>query len=576
MDEATEAVPYYGSQFAELVKNPRSFYGYVASLEEAKDVIQLYEVNTSAKFRLYVQSKGFGLPLEECLKMQSHRIRFNDLAGHERRSVLPLTGVPFMILGKQLKRCKYGKDPRKRPPRLVKLRNRVSKKCGCNSMIVARDVLVFLDRTLHDNTDKTLKGNVSRDIKEELAKGVIRGVRRIYIDLPDPRSHNGHIPGQEKEPRKKKAKDEQGIERTGMDLTFLGTASCNPTPKRGVSSTVFRHEGSCWMFDCGEGTQTQLMKSQLKAGRITKIFITHLHGDHLFGLPGLLCTISQGIDETKKKTLEIYGPSGLRKYLRVSLELSRSLLNYKYVVHELLPPASDLPDDWETWQPDHEADDCTHPSETLGRLIDADEHGSWNVYEDKKVIVKAAPLTHRIPCFGYVIQEKQQPGKLQAAFLKMNGVPAGPLYGQLKAGKDIVLEDGKVISAADAVGPPIPGRKIVILGDTRDSSRIADLAMDADVLIHEATLNNELEERCIENGHSTPAMAASFATRINAKSLVLFHVSQRFKGLSETLEEGEQSVELLHKQATEANYSGTIAVAEDLDVISVRKKEVQK
>jgi ribonuclease Z len=132
------------------------------------------------------------------------------------------------------------------------------------------------------------------------------------------------------------------------------------------------------------------------------------------------------------------------------------------------------------------------------------DKNTWNVLDSDSVTVSAALLKHRIICFGYVIQEAEQPGKLNAALLKSKGIPPGPLYAKIKSGESIYTEDGSQITPEDVLGPPCPGRKVVVLGDTCDSQQITDLAMNADVLVHEATNENGHQEKCIENGHSTP------------------------------------------------------------------------
>lgn len=324
------------------------------------------------------------------------------------------------------------------------------------------------------------------------------------------------------------------------------------------------------MFDCGEGTQIQLMRSQLKAARISKIFITHLHGDHLFGLPGLMCTISQGFSDVNTgAVMMLYGPVGLRKYLRVCLELSRSELSYSYIVHELVVPDEELPHDWETWHPDHKDASPQHPSEMEGGAnIGPDERGRWKVTEDDGFIVWAAPITHRIPCFGYVLEQKQITGKLDVDMLKSKGIPPGPLYGRLKAG-ETVTHNGITVKPEDVVGPPRTGKKIVILGDTSNSSKMAPIATNADIMVHEATHENELEEICVSRGHSTPGMVGKFARSCNVTKLVLTHFSQRYKPLSHVCQGDEVSLVKLVEQAKEAFQSDNVIAAEDFTVIKV-------
>uniref|UniRef100_A0AC11BV10 ElaC ribonuclease Z 1 n=1 Tax=Ovis aries TaxID=9940 RepID=A0AC11BV10_SHEEP len=204
-----------------------------------------------------------------------------------------------------------------------------------------------------------------------------------------------------------------------MDVTFLGTGAAYPSPTRGASALVLRCEGECWLFDCGEGTQTQLMKSQLKAGRITKIFITHLHGDHFFGLPGLLCTISlQSGSMVTKQPIEIYGPAGLRDFICRTMDLSHTELVFPYVVHELVPTADQCPTE-ELKESVQVNKTDSPPQEGEGRTIMLDsEESSYLLVDDEQFVVKAFRLFHRIPSFGFSVVEKKRPGKLNAQKLK--------------------------------------------------------------------------------------------------------------------------------------------------------------
>ncbi|NWR94424.1 RNZ1 protein, partial [Furnarius figulus] len=204
-----------------------------------------------------------------------------------------------------------------------------------------------------------------------------------------------------------------------MEMTFLGTGAAFPSPARGAPALVLRREGECWLFDCGEGTQTQLMRSHLRAGRITKIFITHLHGDHFFGLPGLLCTLSlQGSPDPNKPPVDIYGPLGLRDFIWQSLELSHSQLLFPFAVHELVPTRDQCPAeefrDFSCWG--REGGCARGPK---GRtLCLGPGQSSYLLEEDEQLVLRAFRLFHRIPSFGFVLEEKPRPGKLNVQKLK--------------------------------------------------------------------------------------------------------------------------------------------------------------
>lgn len=273
-----------------------------------------------------------------------------------------------------------------------------------------------------------------------------------------------------------------------MHLTFFGTSAGRPTKARNVTSSALMLPEplhAFWLFDAGEGTQHRMLGTKYKLNRLEKIFITHLHGDHLYGLPGLLSSRSYFEGAVP---LEIYGPPGLQAYLNAVFQVSGTHLEYELAVKEIEP----------------------------GVIVDND-----------RFKVTAGPLEHRIPCFGYRIEEKDSPGALDLAALAELGLKPGPDYGRLKRGLDVQLPDGTSIRSADVVGPPQKGRIVTILGDTRPCEEAVNLAQDADLVVHEATFAAGMEEKAAAYGHSTVLQAATIASRAGAKKLVLTHFSSR-------------------------------------------------
>lgn len=363
-----------------------------------------------------------------------------------------------------------------------------------------------------------------------------------------------------------------------MELTFLGTGSAYPSPHRGASALVLRTDtGDCWLFDCGEGTQTQLMRSPLRAGRITKVFISHLHGDHLFGLPGLLCTVSLNTNpepQQKLKCVEIYGPRGLRHFLRVTLGLTGSQLLFPYAVHELEPTADQSPEEGQLSQEVTTEQGAPHPQEQQGRNISLDLHSDLYLLEqDSSFTVTAFRLFHRVPSFGFCVQERDRPGRLKTELLMELGVKPGPVYGRLKSGQSVTLESGRVVTPGEVLEEDIPGRKVCVLGDCSSVLGQAPLRLcrGADVLVHEATLGDEQRDKAVERGHSTPTMAGAVARACCVRKLVLCHFSQRYKPPSLHREGEGDDVTELKTQAEEA-LQGTdteVVLAEDFLTLTI-------
>ncbi|ENQ3078912.1 ribonuclease Z [Bacillus multifaciens] len=277
-----------------------------------------------------------------------------------------------------------------------------------------------------------------------------------------------------------------------MEFVFLGTGAGVPAKGRNVSAIALQlleERGATWLFDCGEATQHQILHTSVRPRRIEKIFITHLHGDHIFGLPGLLGSRSFQGGTTP---LTVYGPKGIKQFIEVALAVSTTHVKY--------------------------------PLE----IIEITEEGT--VFEDKQFLVETKRLSHGIECFGYRIVEKDIPGHLLIDKLLDEGVKPGPLFKRLKDGETVELEDGRVLCGKDYIGPPQKGRIITILGDTRYCEASIQLAQDADVLVHEATFGAEDSQQAHDYYHSTTEQAANIAVQANVKQMILTHISSRYQG----------------------------------------------
>lgn len=289
-----------------------------------------------------------------------------------------------------------------------------------------------------------------------------------------------------------------------MKLQFLGTGAGIPAKARNVTAIALKlleEKGSIWLFDCGEATQHQILHTNIKPRKIDKIFITHLHGDHLYGLPGFLSSRSFQGGETP---LTIYGPKGIKEYVQISLAVSQTYLKYAL------------------------------------NIIEIDE---GIILEEHDFIVEARMLEHGVTCYGYRIIEKDRPGKLDTDKLKQYGIMPGPIYKKIKEGEDLILDDGTVISSETFLGPNIKGRIVTILGDTRTCVSAEILAKDANILVHEATFSQKESSIAADYYHSTTVQAAKTAKRAKVDCLILTHISARYdQSLTEQLLQEARSI----------------------------------
>lgn len=269
-----------------------------------------------------------------------------------------------------------------------------------------------------------------------------------------------------------------------LRIVFLGTSAGTPSRERNVAAVVIVADGHVLLFDCGEATQHQLMRAPVRTGSIEAIFITHLHGDHLFGLPGLLATLGM---HGRTAPMTVYGPPGLHAYLAAIPYGGRSF------------------------------------------AVTVVEIEAGVVHRGAGFRVEAAAMDHTAPCFGFAVIEDDRRGAFDAAAARAAGVPPGAMYAALHRGDDVTLADGTVVRSSSVVGPSRPGRRIVYCTDTRPCAAAVDLARDADVLIHESTYADDLATEAAERGHSSAGQAARIAAAASVQRLIITHISPRYR-----------------------------------------------
>jgi ribonuclease Z len=272
-----------------------------------------------------------------------------------------------------------------------------------------------------------------------------------------------------------------------LDIVFLGTSGSVPTARRGLAGTLVRRGGDRILFDCGEGTQRQLLRSTVGLVELPEVFLTHYHADHYLGLPGMLKTFAL---RGREVPLTVYGPPGLVDLFTV-LRRIFGKLTYEVDLRELRP----------------------------GEGID---RGDYRIF--------AFAVEHGVSSNGYCLVENSRPGRFDVQTARTLGVPEGPLFGRLQSGGAVDLPDGGTVVPDQVLGPPRAGRKIVLAGDTRPAAEVLDVAREADVLVHEATFASDEQERADETLHATATGAAELARAAGVKMLALTHLSNRYFG----------------------------------------------
>jgi len=270
-----------------------------------------------------------------------------------------------------------------------------------------------------------------------------------------------------------------------LSITFLGTSASIPTIDRNVAGLAVQREGETILFDCGEGSQRQMMRYGVGFS-FREIFFTHYHADHMLGVTGLLRTL--GLQDRSAPVL-LYGPKGAQRVLGAAITLGIERNKFPVEILEVKP----------------------------GDRLARDEYD-----------VVVFETDHRADTVGFALVEHARLGRFNPARALELGIPEGPLWGELHRGKPITLPDGRTIGPSDLVGAPRPGRALVYTGDTRPHLGVIEAARGADLLVHEATFGGDEQDRARETGHSTAAEAARVAVEAGARRLALTHISSRY------------------------------------------------
>ncbi|MCD6120988.1 MAG: ribonuclease Z [Spirochaetales bacterium] len=272
-----------------------------------------------------------------------------------------------------------------------------------------------------------------------------------------------------------------------LEAFVLGTGGMMPLPNRSLTSILLRRNGELFLFDCGEGTQVSLRKLNLKWKKITAVFISHTHADHITGLPGILMLSSQ---VEREEPLYIIGPPKVKEYVEANRKILDMFINYEIIVKEITKPGV--------------------------------------VFSTEEFSISAFKLFHSKPCMGYTLEEKERPGVFYPEKALKLGVPRGPLWSKLQAGNDVTLDNGREITPSQIMGPKRRGRKFSFVTDTALVDTITENVNNSDLFICEGMFTEDLKESAKEKKHLTAIQAASIARKANAGKLGLIHYSPRY------------------------------------------------